>query len=69
MGGRMTDDEEVTEPLGRANRPPEEVRGIMASYRSGTLRGRLDAARLNDANPTPEWTDATLESHGTDEEG
>ena len=28
------------------SRPPEEVRSMMASYRSGTLRGRTEAAKL-----------------------
>ena len=56
-------------PIGRAGRGPEETRSIMASYRSGTLRGRIDAARLNDPNHAPEWTQATQESHSTDEEG
>jgi hypothetical protein len=56
-------------PIGRAGRGPEEVRSIMSSYRSGTLRGRIDAARLNDTNHAPEWTDVTQESHGTDEKG
>jgi len=44
------------EAIGAANgvdhaRPPEEVRSMMASYRSGTLRGRTEAARLAE---TPE---------------
>jgi hypothetical protein len=30
-------------------RPPEEVRSMMASYRSGTLRGRTEAARMVEA--------------------
>ena len=30
------------------SRPPEQVRSMMASYRSGTLRGRTEAARLAD---------------------
>jgi signal transduction histidine kinase len=56
-------------PIGRASRGPEEARSIMSSYRSGTLRGRIDAARLNDTSHAPEWTQATQESHRTDEEG
>jgi signal transduction histidine kinase len=31
-------------------RPPEDVRTMMASYRSGTLRGRTEAARLAEAS-------------------
>jgi hypothetical protein len=36
--------------IGRAGRAPDDMRSIMASYRSGTLRGRLDAARLTETN-------------------
>jgi signal transduction histidine kinase len=52
---------------GRTARPPDEVRSIMASYRSGTLRGRIDAARLNDPPLDPQWTDTM--PHGPDEKG
>jgi signal transduction histidine kinase len=33
-------------------RPPEEIRSMMASYRSGTLRGRTEAARLAEESST-----------------
>ena len=43
---------------GHAARDPDQTRSLMASYRSGTLRGRTEAARLADTNPpTPGWTD------------
>jgi signal transduction histidine kinase len=58
----------VADPdIGRTPRPPDEIRSIMASYRSGTLRGRIDAARLNDPTLDPQWTDPT--PHGPDEKG
>jgi hypothetical protein len=34
----------------QAGRGADDVRDLMASYRSGTLRGRTDAARLTDPN-------------------
>ena len=37
--------------IGRAGRGPDEIRNIMSSYRSGTLRGRTDAARLAESAP------------------
>jgi hypothetical protein len=41
----------------------------MSSYRSGTLRGRTDAAHLTaDTNHhAPEWTPPAQEPSGTDE--
>jgi signal transduction histidine kinase len=64
----------VVEPtpaqIGRAGRGPEEMRNIMSSYRSGTLRGRSEAARLASDDEAPERTaPATPESPGTDERG
>jgi signal transduction histidine kinase len=55
--------------IGRAGRGPEEIRNIMSSYRSGTLRGRTDAAHLAaDTNHhAPEWTPSAQEPSGTDE--
>jgi signal transduction histidine kinase len=56
--------------IGRAGRAPDDMRSIMASYRSGTLRGRMDAARLVETDEdSPEWTAPTPESHDTEEEG
>jgi signal transduction histidine kinase len=55
---------------GRTGRGPDEVRTLMSSYRSGTLRGRIDSARLAENNHhAPEWTPSTQESHRTEEEG
>jgi hypothetical protein len=55
---------------GRTGRGPDEVRILMSSYRSGTLRGRIDSARLAENNHhAPEWTPSTQESHRTEEEG
>ena len=42
-----------------AGRPPEEVRRIMASYQSGTRRGRDDAARIVDADERANAADET----------
>jgi signal transduction histidine kinase len=43
----------------QGTRGPDQTRSLMASYRSGTLRGRTEAARLAGSAPqTPEWTDA-----------
>jgi signal transduction histidine kinase len=56
-------------------RAPEDVRSMMASYRSGTLRGRNEAARLTEDEPsTSDTSDPTaLEPEprlpGTDEGG
>jgi hypothetical protein len=53
-----------------SERGPDKTRSLMASYRSGTLRGRTDAARLTrqDRQP-PEWTESTSEPRVTEEEG
>ena len=58
----------LTDPIVRAARRPDETRNVMSSHRSGTLRGRTDAARLADPNP-PEWTPPAQESHDTDQGG
>jgi signal transduction histidine kinase len=56
--------------IGRAGRGPEEMRNIMSSYRSGTLRGRSDAARLASDDEAPDrTTPVTPESPGIDERG
>jgi hypothetical protein len=48
----------------------EETRNLMASYRSGTMRGRTEAARLAESkNHAPEWTPPTQESVGTEDGG
>ena len=49
----------------------EETRSLMASYRSGTMRGRTEAARLAEANNhhTPEWTQPAQESVGSEDGG
>jgi hypothetical protein len=42
----------------------------MASYRSGTMRGRSEAARLAETNNhTPEWTQPAQESVGLEDGG
>jgi hypothetical protein len=50
-------------------RGPEQVRTMMASYRSGTLRGRDDVARM--ASPpedeSPQWSIPRQDAGGTDE--
>ncbi|HLT10203.1 MAG TPA: nitrate- and nitrite sensing domain-containing protein, partial [Micromonosporaceae bacterium] len=57
-------------PQRRATRGLEETRNLMASYRSGTLRGRSDAARLaQDNTQAPEWRPPTQESAGTEDGG
>jgi len=42
-------------------RPPDQTRSLMSSYRSGTLRGRTEAARLTEptepAGETPQWAE------------
>jgi signal transduction histidine kinase len=40
------------------SRPPEQVRSMMASYRSGTLRGRTEAAKLT--NPDESTVEAEI---------
>jgi signal transduction histidine kinase len=42
---RSTPPTSVTSPEPASMRPPEEVRGLMASYQRGSLLGRTDAAR------------------------
>ena len=51
-------------------RDPDQTRSLMASYRSGTLRGRTDAARLvGQDRHRPEWTESSSEPRATEEEG
>jgi len=55
---------------GGAVRDPDQTRSLMASYRSGTLRGRTDAARLvGQDRHRPEWTESSSEPRATEEEG
>jgi len=63
------DGEPSTSPAGRASRGPEGVRSLMSSYRSGTQRGREEAARLvENGGPTaPELIIPKQDTHGTDE--
>jgi signal transduction histidine kinase len=49
----------AAEPVEPPGRPLEEIRSIMSSYRSGTLRGRSDAARLVEQDGPVESVDAT----------
>ena len=57
-------------PTPRPIRGLEESRNLMASYRSGTMRGRTEAARLAEKNNhTPEWTQPTQESVGSEDGG
>jgi hypothetical protein len=60
----------VEAPTPRPIRGLEESRNLMASYRSGTMRGRSEAARLAETNNhTPEWTQPTQESVGSEDGG
>jgi signal transduction histidine kinase len=52
----------------RTGRGPEQVRTMMASYRSGTLRGRDDAARLTPPEEeSPQWSIPRQDAGATDE--
>ncbi len=54
-------------PSGSVERRPEDTRDMMSAYRSGTLRGRTDAAiQSGPQHRAPEWTH---EPRGTDEGG
>lgn len=53
----------------RPERGREDVRSIMSSYRSGTLRGRVDAAQLAGTSHAPERAPQAQQPHSTDEEG
>ena len=63
-----SDPSDPTDPGQRAGRGPDQVRSLMSSYRSGTLRGRDDAARLTEGSPPPpELIIPKQDSPGSDE--
>jgi signal transduction histidine kinase len=61
--GSAVDDEPSGEVVARG----EDVRSLMSSYRSGTLRGRDDASRLTENNNHPPELNIPKQDNGTDE--
>ncbi len=56
--------EATSERIGTPTRPPEEIRRILSSYRSGLHSGRSDAAPSTDDRSTAERSDVADEMEG-----
>jgi hypothetical protein len=61
--GQPTSEDGTTQVRRRA----EHMRNVMSSYRTGTLRGRSDAAAREHEPITPEWTEVSVEPTRTDD--